>query len=61
MNGLPPRLVLFDGVCGLCDRTIQFLLERDSDATLKGFDDRQRLVEVVNPRTGVRERTVKRA
>ncbi len=35
-------------------------VERDSDATLKGFDDRQRLVEVVNPRTGSRERTIKR-
>ena len=35
-------------------------LERDSDAILKGFDDRQRLVEVVNPRTGARERTIKR-
>ncbi len=27
-------------------------LERDSDARLKGFDDRQRVVEIVNPRTG---------
>ena len=35
-------------------------VERDSDATLKGFDDRQRVVDVVNPRTGARERTIKR-
>ena len=35
-------------------------LERDSDTTLKGFDDRQRVVEVVNPRTGARERTIRR-
>ena len=35
-------------------------VERDQDATLKGFDDRQRVVEVVNPRTGARERTIKR-
>ncbi len=35
-------------------------LERDSDAILKGFDDHQRVVEVVNPRTGARERTIKR-
>lgn len=38
---LPERLVLFDGVCGLCDRTVQWLLDRDpqgrlSFATLQG-------------------------
>jgi cell division protein FtsW (lipid II flippase)/cell division protein FtsI/penicillin-binding protein 2 len=35
-------------------------LERDSDARLKGFDDQQRVVTVVNPRTGGHERTIKR-
>lgn len=25
-----PHLVLYDGECGLCDRAVQFLLERDS-------------------------------
>ncbi len=35
-------------------------VERDSDTTLKGFDDRQRLVDVVHPRTGARERTIRR-
>jgi len=35
-------------------------VERDSDTTLKGFDDRQRLVDVFHPRTGVRQRTVRR-
>jgi cell division protein FtsW (lipid II flippase) len=35
-------------------------IERESDATLKGFDDQARVVEVVNPRTGATERTVKR-
>jgi cell division protein FtsW (lipid II flippase)/cell division protein FtsI/penicillin-binding protein 2 len=35
-------------------------LERDRDARLKGFDDRQRVVEIVNPRTGRTERTIKR-
>ena len=35
-------------------------LERDSDARLKGFDDGQRVVSVVNPRTGAHERTIKR-
>lgn len=31
---LPPRLVLYDGVCGLCDATVQFLLDHDPQATL---------------------------
>ena len=35
-------------------------VERDSDTELKGFDDRQRVVEVMNPRTGARDRTIKR-
>jgi penicillin-binding protein A len=35
-------------------------LERDSDARLKGFDDQQRVITVVNPRTGGHERTIKR-
>ena len=35
-------------------------VERDNDTRLKGFDDRQRLVEVVHPRTGVREKTIRR-
>jgi len=35
-------------------------VERDHDTTLKGFDDRQRLVDVVHPRTGVRERAIRR-
>lgn len=34
MIELPPRLVLFDGVCGLCDRTVQFLLDHDPDGAL---------------------------
>ena len=35
-------------------------VERDSDIRLKGFDDRPQVVEVVNPRTGVRTRTTLR-
>jgi cell division protein FtsW (lipid II flippase)/cell division protein FtsI/penicillin-binding protein 2 len=34
--------------------------ERDSDARLKGYDDRQRAVDVVNRRTGARDRTIRR-
>jgi len=35
-------------------------LERDSDAELKGFDDRAQIVEIRNRRTGALERTIKR-
>jgi len=30
-----PALVLFDGVCGLCERTVQFLLTEDSAGALQ--------------------------
>jgi len=32
---LPPRLVLFDGVCGFCDRAVRWLLARDPDGRLR--------------------------
>ena len=35
-------------------------VERDSDARLKGYDDRQQVIDVVNPRTGTHERTARR-
>jgi cell division protein FtsW (lipid II flippase) len=35
-------------------------VERDRDATLQGFDDRPRAVEIVHPRTGARSRTTRR-
>ncbi len=31
---LPPRLVLFDGVCAVCDAAVQWLLEHDRDRSL---------------------------
>jgi len=31
----PNLIVLFDGVCALCDRTVQFLLKRDKQGVLK--------------------------
>jgi predicted DCC family thiol-disulfide oxidoreductase YuxK len=31
----PQPLVLYDGECGLCDRTVQFLLKHDSAGHLK--------------------------
>ena len=35
-------------------------IERDSDARLKGYDDKARLVEVTNPRTGRRSQALRR-
>ncbi len=31
-KNLPHRLVLFDGVCNLCNGTVQFIIERDPDS-----------------------------
>lgn len=28
-----PAVILYDGVCGLCDRTVRFVLARDPDGT----------------------------
>lgn len=28
---LPPRLILYDNVCGFCDASVRFLLDRDVD------------------------------
>jgi predicted DCC family thiol-disulfide oxidoreductase YuxK len=33
-EALPPRLVLYDGVCGLCDRSVQWLLTHDPGGAL---------------------------
>jgi predicted DCC family thiol-disulfide oxidoreductase YuxK len=33
-ESLPNDLVLYDGVCGLCDRFVQFLLKRDTQKVL---------------------------
>jgi predicted DCC family thiol-disulfide oxidoreductase YuxK len=33
-TSLPSRVVLYDGVCGLCNRAMQWLLDRDSDRAL---------------------------
>jgi predicted DCC family thiol-disulfide oxidoreductase YuxK len=31
----PPRIVLYDGVCGLCDRLVQFLVAKDRERLLR--------------------------
>lgn len=33
-EALPSRLVLYDGVCGLCDKSVQWLLDHDPEGRL---------------------------
>lgn len=33
-SSLPPRIVLYDGVCGLCHRSVAWLLAHDTGRTL---------------------------
>jgi predicted DCC family thiol-disulfide oxidoreductase YuxK len=35
MDDLPPRIVLYDGVCGLCDKLVRFLVDRDRERHLR--------------------------
>jgi predicted DCC family thiol-disulfide oxidoreductase YuxK len=32
---MPPPILLYDGVCGLCNRLVQFILYRDRNATFR--------------------------
>ena len=48
--GLPPRLVLYDGVCGLCDRSVQFLLRVDRDRALMFAPLQGETVAALRPR-----------
>jgi predicted DCC family thiol-disulfide oxidoreductase YuxK len=32
---LPPRLILYDNVCGFCDASVQYLLDRDQDGRFR--------------------------
>lgn len=34
MESVPPRVVFFDGVCGICNWTVDFLIERDTQGNL---------------------------
>ncbi len=34
MTALPSRLVLYDGVCGFCDRSVRYLLDHDPEGNL---------------------------
>jgi predicted DCC family thiol-disulfide oxidoreductase YuxK len=35
LSTLPPRIVLYDGVCGLCHRTVRWLLARDREGRFR--------------------------
>ena len=32
---MAPAVILYDGVCGFCDRTVRFVLQRDRDARFR--------------------------
>ena len=32
---MPPPILLYDGICGLCNRGVQFILERDPNAIFR--------------------------
>lgn len=33
-DALPPRLILYDGLCGLCDRSVQWILDHDPQGVI---------------------------
>jgi predicted DCC family thiol-disulfide oxidoreductase YuxK len=35
LNPTPPYILLFDGVCNLCNRTVQFVIKRDNNAKFR--------------------------
>ncbi|WP_428266333.1 thiol-disulfide oxidoreductase DCC family protein [Haliangium sp.] len=35
LDPIPPRLILYDGVCGLCDRAVQFFVRVDRDRAFR--------------------------
>jgi predicted DCC family thiol-disulfide oxidoreductase YuxK len=48
MENIPNRIVFFDGVCGLCNKTVDFLVQWDKDhrlryAPLQGYTARRLL------------------
>ena len=46
-------VVFFDGVCGLCDRFVQFLLERDRSGRIRFAPLQGELARTVLPRHGL--------
>jgi predicted DCC family thiol-disulfide oxidoreductase YuxK len=35
VHPMPPPILLYDGVCGICNRFVQFILRHDSNATFR--------------------------
>jgi len=52
MDGANP-IVLYDGVCGLCNRMVQFLLKHDKDARLRFASLQSEFAEKVLRRHGL--------
>jgi predicted DCC family thiol-disulfide oxidoreductase YuxK len=46
-------ILLYDGVCGLCHRLVQFVLRHDRDATFRFASLQSRLAAVVLSRHGI--------
>ena len=56
MEKYPEHLILFDGECGLCDKTVQFLLDKDKRGVLH-FSPLQGEIadQILNERAHLRE------
>ena len=50
---MPTTLVFYDGVCGLCDGFVRFLLKRDRDARFKFATLQGELARAVLPSHGI--------
>ena len=50
---MPTTLVFYDGVCGLCDGFVRFLLKRDRDARFKFAALQGELARAVLPTHGI--------
>ena len=50
---MPTTLVFYDGVCGLCDGFVRFLLKRDRDARFKFAALQGELARAVLPSHGI--------
>lgn len=49
----PPRVFFFDGDCGLCDRSVRFLMRHDRRAHLRFAPLQGELAAEVLPRNGI--------
>jgi predicted DCC family thiol-disulfide oxidoreductase YuxK len=49
---MPHPILLYDGVCGLCNRLVQFILQRDADAVFRFASLQSPLAERILTRHG---------